>query len=191
MGPIMRIKVKLFMKLLPGYALFFGFLLFLSIMFGLLINRPIGLFFLFISFASLRYLYRGEITYHCDHTKPCIALSMLIFFVCSLILVTLNMGISLLACVPLAIGLTWILHEFGVKKKLSMKKLRTFNVDTCTKEELLERCFELRLSKEKTEFCVKLFIEKTPHNKLADEYCIEPASITISKMRLKKKLNSR
>ena len=68
-------------------------------------------------------------------------------------------------------------------------EIRTFNVDFCTEDQLVKRCNELGFSKEVKEMCIKMFIDKVPYNKLADEYFMEPSSIAIKKMRLKKKLN--
>lgn len=189
-----RVYVKWFMKLLPGYAFFFCVLALLALVYGLIARSLVGLFPLFVSFASLRYEYYNSITYHNPSTKKCIFLSIAMFAICSFPLIVLNLKVSLLASVPIAIGMTWLLHELGkrdiYRKELAkFSSIEKFDADNCTKEQLLKRRKELKFSKDKTDMCVKMFIDKVSYNKLADEYCIEPTSIGISKMRLKKKLN--
>lgn len=68
---------------------------------------------------------------------------------------------------------------------------KSFDVDLCTKEELVARCEELNLSKETTALAIKLFIEKTKQSVLADELCIEEKSVQTQKRRLKNKLNTK
>lgn len=66
----------------------------------------------------------------------------------------------------------------------------SFDVDLCTKEELINRCAELNFSKENTELAVKFFIEKTKQSEIADELCIDEKSVQERKRRLKQKLNT-
>lgn len=68
-------------------------------------------------------------------------------------------------------------------------KPKPFNVDTCSRDELLARCEELGLSLNQTELAVDFFINKTKQSILADKFCIEENSIAKHKYRLKKKLN--
>lgn len=66
----------------------------------------------------------------------------------------------------------------------------SFDVDFCTKEELLNRCAELNFNKENTELAIKFFIEKTKQSEIADELCIDEKSVQTRKRRLKQKLNT-
>ena len=66
----------------------------------------------------------------------------------------------------------------------------SFDVDFCTKEELINRCAELNFSKENTELAIKFFIEKTKQSLIADELCIDEKSVQERKRRLKQKLNT-
>lgn len=66
----------------------------------------------------------------------------------------------------------------------------SFDVDLCTKEELINRCAELNFSKENTELAIKFFIEKTKQSLIADELCIDEKSVQRRKIRMKHKLNS-
>lgn len=165
-----RIRIRLAKKLIPGYALFFAFLALIGIGYGFVAGSAIGISFLFFSFVSMRNLYNGGITYHDDKTKRCIVYSMTLFAIAALPLIVFNMRISLLFSIPIAIGMTWLLHEFGLKKKAEielkeLKKPKKFNLDDCTEKELVERCRE-RFKRDveyKTERAIKHFILKLPH----------------------------
>ena len=71
-----------------------------------------------------------------------------------------------------------------------VKPVRKFNTDTCSKEELISRCRELKFNPQKTELCIKLFIDNISYSELADSYFMEPSSMAVKKLRLKKKLNN-
>ena len=77
--------------------------------------------------------------------------------------------------------------ELSNSKIISNKK---FNVDSCTEEELIKRCRELKFSPSKTDLCINLFIKRIPSSELAETYFIEPSSMAVKKLRLKKKLNT-
>ena len=77
-----------------------------------------------------------------------------------------------------------------VKFYLKATEPKPFNTDTCSKDELIERCKELRFSSENTELAVEFFIRKTKQSIIADRLCIEEKSVVMRKQRLKHKLNS-
>lgn len=68
-------------------------------------------------------------------------------------------------------------------------KPKPFNVDNCSRDELLARCAEIKLSESNTELAIEFFINKTKQSILADRLCVDEKSITQKKQRLKKKLN--
>ncbi len=115
-----------------------------------------------------------------------------------------NINQSLLSSIPIAFLICWIGCVFQEKKVLLRynKKLRKensefieklkpkpFNVDFCSRDELLARCAEIGLSQFNTDLAVEFFICKTKQSILADKFCVEEKSITQHKLRLKKKLN--
>lgn len=169
-----RIRVKLFMMLIPGYAIFFLSLFAISALYGFISGAATGVVFLFISFVALRYQYKDKITYHNSSTKRCIALSIGLFVISAFPLIVLNLRVALLPSVIIAIGMTWILHTFGLKqcaegrvKELEEKK-DTFDLDNCTEEELVKRCRQ-RFKRDveyKTERAIKHFILKLPHEQI-------------------------
>ena len=114
----MRLYGRVTIKVFPGYAIIFAFLVLISFIYG----NPISIGFLLVAFVSLRYAYDGSVTYHCERVPPCIAATCLVFATAGLLLIPLNMGISILAPVPVALGITWLLH-IGGKYKEDKKKL--------------------------------------------------------------------
>ena len=76
------------------------------------------------------------------------------------------------------------------KLKETLEQEKVFNTDKCTLEELVARCKELKFSEENTQLAIELFIKKTKQSKLADDLCVDEATIRIRKLRLKKKLNN-
>ena len=51
-----------------------------------------------------------------------------------------------------------------------------------------QRCKELHYPEAKTQLAIEFFIKKTKHSIIADNFCIEPSSVTMSKWRMKKDL---
>lgn len=74
--------------------------------------------------------------------------------------------------------------------KQNIDEDNTFDVDNCTKEQLLERCKELKMSDDGIELAIELFINKTKQSVIADKLCIEEKSVQQHKRRLRKKLNN-
>lgn len=112
---------------------------------------------------------------------------------------SLPMNISLISNIVVGVIfaiITWKIQEVidmkadyeKLKEKLEADKV--FNTETCTKEELIARCKELRLNKENIDLAVKFFIDKTKQSVIADELCVDEKSVQMRKRRLKKKLNN-
>lgn len=121
--------------------------------------------------------------------------SVVFFFGISFIL---PLALSLFSAVPICYFISWVgftkkqadyfeLKYYRLKEQLESKK--EFDVDTCTEEELIERCKELRLSNENILLAIEFFIKKTKQSELADKMCVEEHAISTRKLRLKKKLN--
>lgn len=188
LGAKSRIKIKLFIKLFPGYATFFLSLFIINFLYSIFSKSVIGMFFLFIGFVSLRYTYNDSITYHNKSTKKCIGLSILLFAFSSIALISINTKISLIFSVPISIAMTWFLHEMGIKDKLyeELNKKKEFDLDNCTEEELCQRCKE-RFKRDveyKTERAIKHFILKLPH----EEIDVNPEQSKKERYRMRKLL---
>ena len=167
-----RIRLKLFIRLMPGYAIFFISIFTIGVLYSFIAGSAIGMPILFVAFISLRYRYEDNVTYHNMSTKKCIALSIALFAVSAFPLIVLNMKISLISSMPIAIGMTWFLYVLGLKDKaereLEESKKDTFDLDNCTEEELRERCRQ-RFKRDveyKTERAIKHFILRLPHEQI-------------------------
>lgn len=134
---------------------------------------------------------------HCATISACICVSTAICWFG--LYLSLPIGISLISNIIVGVIfaiITWKIQEVidmkaeyaTLKEKLEENK--NFNTDTCTLEELVARCKELKFSKENTELSIRFFIDKTKHSQIADELCITEQGARIKKLRLKKKLNN-
>lgn len=112
---------------------------------------------------------------------------------------SLPMNISLISNIIVGVIfaiITWKIQEVidvkaeYLKLKETLEQQKVFNTDKCTIEELVARCKELKFSEENTQLAIELFIKKTKQSKLADDLCVDEATIRIRKLRLKKKLNN-
>jgi hypothetical protein len=106
--------------------------------------------------------------------------------------------LSLLSAIPINYFIGWIgftkrdadyyeTQYFKLRAKLEAKN--HFNVDSCTEDELIARCKELRFNKANTKLAIQFFIEKKSRKELAEQYCVESESIKQRKRRMKNKLN--
>lgn len=123
-------------------------------------------------------------------------ISTVFFFGVSFVL---PLELSLISAIPINYFIGWVgftkkqadyyeMKYLRLKEKLEQKK--DFNTDTCTKDELIARCKELRLSEENTNLAIEFFIKKTKQSEIANSLCVEEHAISTRKLRLKKKLNN-
>lgn len=184
-----------------GFAIILGLL----VGFSWLIGKPIEFLLIFLPYFLTKGLYPKQ--YHSRSLKECFSLSLVVF------------ALSIIACVPreasilfavvLGLAIAFASYKAGViqfklkdyeyiepryNQLVEFYKDATapkpFNTDTCTMEELLARCKELRFTKENTDLAVEFFINRTKHSVIADKMCIDEKSVTRRKMRLREKLNN-
>ena len=134
---------------------------------------------------------------HCATISACICVSTAIcWFGLHL---SLPMSISLISNIIVGVIfaiITWKIQEVidmkaeykTLKDKLENDKI--FNIETCTREELIARCKELKFSKDNIELAVRLFIDKTKQSVIAEELCVEEHAIAKRKYRMKRELNN-
>lgn len=134
---------------------------------------------------------------HCATISACICVSTAICWFG--LYLSLPISISLISNIIVGVIfaiITWKIQEVidlkaeyvAIKEKLEANKV--FNTETCTKEELIARCNELRLSQDTIALAIKFFIDKVKQSKIADELCIDEKSVQMRKRRLKQKLNN-
>lgn len=185
-------------KLLPPkllikfYAYKYGLYAFIFVMIfalAFILNKHIEAFFLLGAYAMLRY--RFPKTFHHPSTYWCVFWSILSFWLC--IIAVLPLRYSILSSVAVALILCYILFKvqdyIDTKKELERVKNKPFDLKTCTREELLDRCKQLNISPQSTQIAISYFIDKNKSiYDIANEYGIEYDSARIRIKRIKKKL---
>lgn len=165
-----------------------------SFLSALILNKFLETLFFIICHTLIRPQFKRQ--YHHIVQAMCRLLSAIVFF--AGISVVLPKYLSLLSAISINYFICWIgeikstsdyyeTKYITLKSKLNKKK--KFNVDNCTKEELITRCKELRFSEDNTNLAIEFFINKTRQSILANKLCVGEHAITIRKLRLKKKLN--
>lgn len=139
-----------------------------------------------IAYSLLRWCF--PTTWHHKKTLNCTIYSILIF--CVMNTLALPFAVSLLSSVVLSLALTYGLYKFQVLVDNQIIK-RNFDVDNCTEEELVARCKELKMKEENIKLAIDFFIKRRKQSEIANELCVDEASIRIRKYRLKDKLNKK
>ena len=187
-----QLNALLFAYRVGGFALIVGLLLGYSV----LIGKPTEFLLIFLPYFVTKGFYTAQ--YHATSLKTCFIYSLLVF---SFILtIALPKELSISVSIILGCGTAYGSYKIGtIQKKLKdyayikpryeeMTAPRPFSCATCTEEELIQRCKELHYSEAKTQLAIEFFIKKTKHSIIADNFCIEPSSVTMSKWRMKKDL---
>ena len=174
-----RVKFRLFQA--ATYGIVFATIALMAVITGKYIET-IGLF---VSFVALRYAF--EKTWHSKSFWRCIFISCVVFAV-SIFFVP-NKGVSILACIAFGLCIDYVAYKYKDYEDIRLELYKPFNVDTCTRAELLTRCREVGLSEENTELAVEFFITKTKQRIIADRLCVTEESVHKRKLRLRKKLN--
>lgn len=182
-----KLKAQFRLFQISTYALVFSAI----ILMALLTGKYIETVFLFMSFVLLRNIF-GK-TYHSNSFWACIAISIIIFVIAILFMPSRH--ISILGCGIFGFGIDFIAYKYkdydDKKAELTeLKKPKPFSVDTCTEDELIERCKELRFSEENTNLAIEFFIKKTKQSLIAERLCIDEKYVKLKKHRLKQKLNT-
>lgn len=177
-----------------NYAIIIFSILFCSYLFNKWIE---GLAFC-VAHCIIRY--KMNFVYHSKNY--CIQITLFIIWCCIPTVAYVNT--SLLSAIPIAFFICWIGNVVQEKNNIKFEnnqlvienaeyverlKPKPFNVETCSRDELLARCSEIGLSSSQTELAVEFFIYKTKQSILADKFCVDEHAITKHKYRLKKKLN--
>ena len=182
-----------------GFAIIVGLL----IGFSLLIGKPFEFLMIFLPYFCTKGLYARQ--FHSRSLRECFTLSLIVFVLATM--AVFPNAFSIVFSVFIGCAIAFISYKVGVVQfKLKdyeyieprynelvdfYKKSTTrkpFNTDTCTEEELRERCAAIHLSQENTELAVEFFIRKTKQSVIADKLCIDEKSVTTRKKRLKAKL---
>lgn len=175
-----------------------GFLTIVGLLLGysVLIGKPTEFLLVFLPYFVTKGFYSTQ--YHATSLKTCFVYSLMIFAFVATIAMPKEYSINV--SMILGCGIAYGSYKIGtVQKKLKdyehikpryeeMITPKPFSCVSCTEADLIARCKELHYSEVKTELAVEFFIKKTKHSIIADRFCIEPNSVTMSKWRMKKDL---
>jgi len=177
-----KTKIKFILFKSKWYALIF----LISGLSAFIFNKEIELILFFISYIFLRYQFPK--TYHDSNFYKCIFWSIVMLIISAYTMIPRS--VSLISCVPIAFTVDFILYK--IKDYIDLKefkeKKKEFNIDKCTKYELIKRCKEKGLSKHDIDIAIKMFYEKLDSKQLAAYLSIEVQSAKNKKYMLKKKL---
>lgn len=183
----------------------FAFVIGLLIGFSFLIGKPIEFMLIFFPYFISKNFY--TVQFHSKSLKQCFTLSLMVFALATMAVVPSDF--SIMFSVLFGCAIAFVSYKFGiVQRKMNdydyieprynqlvefYKEATTpkpFSTDTCSKDELIARCNELKFSKDNTDLAVEFFINRTKHSIIADRLCIDEKSVVMRKMRLKRKLNN-
>lgn len=181
-----KLEIKVFFKyLLWNYIVVIVSVLLCSFIF----NRWVEGISFCVAHCIMRYKFRY--VYHSNN--HCLELTL--FIIWCVIPHTVSLSYSLLSTIFDGFVICYIGCVMQEKIALAIKvhKQKTidkkpFDIENCSKEELIIRCKELRLSAHNTELAVAFFIDKTKQSILAERLCIDEKSVAQQKFRLKQKL---
>ncbi len=168
-------------KTLPYHILVFGSVFITATLFGKYLEAACYL----TAFFAIRYKFPH--TFHCDRIVSCMLITNGMFAIS--ITVCPNIQTHAFASILLGYAECWILYLLQTKKMHLQTLHPPFSLNTCTEEQLLARCKQLRFNQENTWLSVELFIKHTKQSELADKLCIQEKSVTTRKQRLKAKLS--
>ena len=184
-----KLELQIFFKyLLWNYIVVVGSIFICSWIFGRWIEG--------ISFCVAHCALRYKLRYVYHSKNHCLELTL--FIVWCVIPHTISLSYSLLSTIFDGFVICWIgctLQEkiaiaIEMHKSKNQAEQKPFNVDTCSKDELILRCKQLRLSSHNTDLAIAFFIDKTKQSIIAEQLCIDEKSVAQQKYRLKAKLNT-
>lgn len=158
-----------------------------------LFNKWVEGIVFFLCHWFVRYQYPKQ--YHHIIPAMCRLITSLVFFFG--VSFVLPFGLSLFSAIPITYLISWVgftkkqadYYEIKYTKlKDKLEKKKDFSVDTCTEEELINKCRELGFNEYRTNLAIEFFIKRTKQSEVADKFCIEEKSVQQNKRRMRKKL---
>ena len=153
-----------------------------------------------IIFFVCHWLIREQFKEQYHHIIPavCRVITGAVFFfgICFVCPIT----VSLISAIPINYLIGWVgftkkqADTYEVKYNALREQLEAdskFNIETCTTEELIERCRELKFTEENIDFAIEFFIKKTSRKVLAEKHYISEDAVKQKKRRMRKILNAK
>lgn len=181
----LRQKVVLFIMVMSLQLAQLAVVLLIGTLNNMLLETTIMIIVFWISRSTM-----GK-SWHSDRLSVCSMVTFTSFFI--LTKISLPLEASMFCCILLGMLFALILYKaYYIKVKVDRyDAIYTFDLETCTEEQLTERASICGLSKEETEIAIKLFIDKLKAKEYmdlvgaSDEYTARNY-----KSKLKKKLES-
>ena len=158
-------SIKHFIMALPFHFLVMGSVFIVATIF----NKYFEAICFLISFFSLRYKFPK--TYHSD--------SILICMICTISMFSLSIilcpPIYMYILVSILFGYLDCFILWFIKDRQDLIAYKTcsenFNIDTATKEQIIERCKFLHYKKDKIDLAVKFFVDKMSNKQVLEWLC--------------------
>lgn len=177
----MKLETKIKLKF---YLLNIAFDLILMSFIGLIAwfsNKIIPTIIVFVSFQVLGFI--PSKTFHFKKLLTCGMYSVLMYKIS--ISLTASITISLFSGVITGYLMSWIL--FKIKDYCDLKQYKelheSFNLDTCTKEQVIERCKLLKYNAEQIDLAIKFYVEKLSNEKVWQYLCDTNRNVEIDTVR--------
>ena len=187
---ILKIKLKDFIfKQLWVYAIVFVSIFLCAWIF----NRWIEATIFCIAHTCIRNAFEKQ--FHFNKIAYCLTLTCAIIWFA--IPTTFPLAVSILSSIPIAFLICFFGYLVQDRFDLMMykKKHESFNLKTCTKEELLLACNLLGYNKDKQELAIMFFIDKLSNYQIWNKLCKEQKNIDLDtvkqyKYRMKRELKN-
>lgn len=174
-----ELKGILYVKSLPIYVLVIGYIALLAY----LTNKPIEAFFQVCAFLFLRYKFNT--TYHAPNTALCVFITL-----CAIsyaIPSTPRLSVMLFGGIGTAFVVCFLAYIAQVV--IDARKPKKFDIATCSREDFIKRCREVKMTKDCTDIALAYFYDKSMKIwDIAREYSIDYDSAKRKVNRIKHKL---
>lgn len=174
-----ELKGILYVKSLPIYILVVGYIALLAY----LTNKPIEAFFQVCAFLFLRYKFNT--TYHAPNTATCIFITLCV--ISFAIPSTPRLSITVFGGIAIAFIVCFL--SYIAQVVVDSRKPKRFDIATCSREDFIKRCREVKLTKDCTDIALAYFYDKSMKIwDIARQYAIDYDYTKVKLNRIKHKL---
>lgn len=174
-----RLQGVLYLQALPIYVIVIGYICLLAY----LTDKPIEAFFQVCAFLFLRYKFNT--TYHAPNTATCVFITLCV--ISFAIPSTPRLEVSLFGGIGTAFVVCFL--SYIAQVVVDARKPKKFDIATCSREEFIKRCREVKLTKDCTDIALAYFYDKSMKIwDIAREYSIDYDCVKVKLNRIKHKL---
>lgn len=174
-----QLKGILYLRVLPLYVFIVGYIALLAY----LTNKPLEAFFQVCAFLFLRYKFNT--TYHAPNTATCVFITLCV--ISFAIPSTPHFAVSLFGGLGVAFVVCFL--SYIAQVVVDARKPKRFDIATCSKEDFIKRCREVKMTKDCTDIAIAYFYDKSMKIwDIARQYSIDYDSAKRKLNRIKHKL---